>query len=87
MSSATRDYINREISFAQGSEVGNQNIRVTYFNLDPMAPEARFPYVYKTLGDGTVRCLNLTPGEGKFLKRVLNDMFPESEEDRPDGQR
>ena len=64
-----------EVNFAQGDEVGNQNIRITYENLDPMEPESRFPMIYKTQGYGSETKLNLTPSEGKFVAKALSEMF------------
>lgn len=64
-----------EVNFAQGDEVGNQNIRIAYENLNPMEPESRFPMIYKTQEDGSETKLNLTPSEGKFVAKALSEMF------------
>jgi len=64
-----------EVNFAQGDEVGNQNIRIAYENLNPMEPESRFPMIYKMQEDGSVKALNLTPDEGRFVAQKLSEMF------------
>jgi len=67
----------KEVEFARGDQISNQNILVTYTNLNEMQPQAKFPTIYKTWGDNSVTSLSLTPDEGRFLASVLARMFPD----------
>jgi hypothetical protein len=42
-----------EIEFAHGDTIPTQNIRVTYSHLTEIEPEAKFPTIYRTQGDGS----------------------------------
>jgi hypothetical protein len=60
-----------ETTFAEGSTVETQNIRVTFELANPLRPAERFPRIYKTEADGTISKIGLTPAEAKFLADVF----------------
>lgn len=73
---------NEEVLFAAGRQDGieTQNMRVTYALLSKFTnPTARYPQIRKIHGNGTVTELGLTPAEGRWLAKVLTEMFADSQ--------
>lgn len=64
-----------EIEFAKGTTLDTQNIRITYKYLNSSEPTEKFPTIYKTWGNGEVDNLGFTPQEGRFIAKMINEMY------------